>query len=89
MAEVKAKRMWALPGAEFIANAAAMMHGGSLETFTMPVPSYLIEHPKGLVLFDMGGGRFLLRRQWVRAGVGTSCWHQGWSGRQVMGLGAL
>ncbi len=47
MAEGKAKRMWALPGAEFTANAAAMMHGGSLETFQMPVPCYLIEHPKG------------------------------------------
>ena len=46
MAEGKAKRMWALPGAEFIANAAAMMHGDSLETFRMPVPSYLIEHSR-------------------------------------------
>ncbi|HKD67041.1 MAG TPA: N-acyl homoserine lactonase family protein [Candidatus Binataceae bacterium] len=54
MAEGKAKRMWALPGAEFIANAAAIMHGGSLETYAMPVPCYLIEHEKGLVLFDTG-----------------------------------
>jgi N-acyl homoserine lactone hydrolase len=54
MAEGKAKRMWALPGAEFIANAAAIMHGGSLETYAMPVPCYLIEHAKGLVLFDTG-----------------------------------
>lgn len=52
--EGKAKRMWALPGAEFIANAAAVMHGGSLENFAMPVPCYLIEHPRGLVLFDTG-----------------------------------
>jgi glyoxylase-like metal-dependent hydrolase (beta-lactamase superfamily II) len=54
MAEGKAKRMWALPGAEFIANAAAMMHGGSQDTFAMPVPCYLIEHSRGLVLFDTG-----------------------------------
>jgi len=54
MAEGKAKRMWALPGAEFTANAATMMHGGSLETFQMPVPCYLIEHSRGLVLFDTG-----------------------------------
>ena len=71
MAEGKAKRMWALPGAEFIANAAAMMHGGSLETFTMPVPSYLIEHSKGLVLFDIGCAFFHVWRQWVRSVVGT------------------
>src|SRR5260370_6334572 len=54
MAEGKVKRMWALPGAEFTANAATIMHGGSLETYQMPVPCYLIEHPKGLVLFDTG-----------------------------------
>jgi N-acyl homoserine lactone hydrolase len=54
MAEGKVKRMWALPGAEFTANAATIMHGGSLETYQMPVPCYLIEHPRGLVLFDTG-----------------------------------
>ena len=54
MAEGKAKRMWALPGAELTAPASLLMHGGSDELLQLPCPSFLIEHAKGLVLFDTG-----------------------------------
>lgn len=54
MADGKAKRMWALPGAEITAPRSLLMHGGSNDPVTLPCPSYLIEHPKGLVLFDTG-----------------------------------
>jgi glyoxylase-like metal-dependent hydrolase (beta-lactamase superfamily II) len=54
MAEGKAKKMWALPGAELTAPASLLMHGGGPELLQLPCPSFLIEHPKGLVLFDTG-----------------------------------
>lgn len=54
MAEGKAKRMWALPGAELTVPTALLMHGGDNTLVTVPCPAYLIEHPKGLVLFDTG-----------------------------------
>jgi len=54
MAEGKAKRMWALPGAELTVPTALLMHGGDATLVTVPCPAYLIEHPKGLVLFDTG-----------------------------------
>ena len=54
MAEAKVKRMWALPGAELTVPRSLLMHGGDQSLVTVPCPSYLIEHPKGLVLFDTG-----------------------------------
>jgi N-acyl homoserine lactone hydrolase len=54
MAEGKVKRMWALPNAEITAPKSLLMHGGSSDLVTLPCPAYLIEHPKGLVLFDTG-----------------------------------
>ena len=54
MAEGKARKMWALPGAELTAPASLLMHGGGPELLQLPCPSFLIEHPKGLVLFDTG-----------------------------------
>ena len=54
MAEGKAKRMWALPGAVFVVPQSSLMVGGSNEIIEVPVPSFLIEHPKGLVLYDTG-----------------------------------
>ncbi len=54
MAEAKVKRMWALPGAELTVPRSLLMHGGDPSLVTVPCPSYLIEHPKGLVLFDTG-----------------------------------
>jgi N-acyl homoserine lactone hydrolase len=54
MAEGKARRMWALPGAEITVPAWFLMQGGAADMVTVPCPCYLIEHPKGLVLFDTG-----------------------------------
>ncbi len=49
-----AKRMWALPAAEFVADQSMMVNGGESRPITIPCPAFLIEHPKGLVLFDTG-----------------------------------
>ncbi|MGH9108761.1 MAG: hypothetical protein ACRDY3_04710, partial [Acidimicrobiales bacterium] len=48
-----AKRLWALDSPTFTVEANTLMYGlaGRL---TIPLPAYLIEHPKGLVLFDTG-----------------------------------
>ena len=55
MAEGKAKKMWALPGAQLTAPQSLLMHGGDpTMMLDLPCPSFLIEHPKGLVLFDTG-----------------------------------
>src|SRR5713101_3996465 len=48
------RKMWALPGAELTAPASLLMHGGDATLLQLPCPSFLIEHPKGLVLFDTG-----------------------------------
>lgn len=59
MAEIRkptatAKRMWALPAAEFAVDNAMMVNGGESKQITIPSPAFLIEHPQGLVLFDTG-----------------------------------
>jgi N-acyl homoserine lactone hydrolase len=54
MADGKAKRMWALPNAEITVPKSLLMHGAPPDPITVPCPAYLIEHPKGLVLFDTG-----------------------------------
>ena len=54
MAESKARRMWALPGAQLSAPMSLLMQGGDDTMLDLPCPSFLIEHPKGLVLFDTG-----------------------------------
>lgn len=48
-----ARRMWALHGANIILDLGLLVPGqhGSL---TVPVPAFLIEHDRGLVLFDTG-----------------------------------
>lgn len=48
-----AKRLWALDSPTFTVDACTLMYGlqGRL---TIPLPAYLIEHPRGLVLFDTG-----------------------------------
>ncbi|OLT41669.1 MBL fold metallo-hydrolase [Saccharomonospora sp. CUA-673] len=53
MAIGTAKRMWALPGAEFTLDTGIMVVNGQGQV-TIPVPSFLIEHDRGLVLFDTG-----------------------------------
>ena len=54
MTDGKARRMWALPNAELTVPQALLMHGGAPDLVTIPCPAYLIEHEKGLVLFDTG-----------------------------------
>lgn len=48
-----ATRVWALDGATFTVDTSMVMVGGT-GTITIPAPSYLIEHPRGLILFDTG-----------------------------------
>src|SRR5437667_9831898 len=54
MADGKARKMWALPGADLTVPRSLLMHGADNSPVTVPCPSYLVEHPKGLVLFDTG-----------------------------------
>lgn len=46
-----AKRLWALDAPTLTLDSSILMVGASGEV-TVPMPAYLIEHPKGLVLFD-------------------------------------
>lgn len=48
-----ARRMWALDCPTLTVEANTLMYGLS-GMLTIPMPSFLIEHPKGLVLFDTG-----------------------------------
>lgn len=48
-----AKRLWALDSPTFTLDNAILMVGATGQS-TIPMPAYLIEHPKGLVLFDTG-----------------------------------
>jgi N-acyl homoserine lactone hydrolase len=55
MAKGKASKLIALPGATVTMKEADLMEGGRPEVeVDMPCPAYLIEHPKGLALFDTG-----------------------------------
>jgi glyoxylase-like metal-dependent hydrolase (beta-lactamase superfamily II) len=49
----EARKLWALDGATFTLDSGLLVVGGQGEV-TVPVPSFLIEHPRGLVLFDTG-----------------------------------
>lgn len=48
-----ARRMWALDSPTLTVEAVTLMYGLS-GTVTIPMPAFLIQHPKGLVLFDTG-----------------------------------
>jgi len=48
-----ARRLWALDSPTFTLDRGILMVGASGEV-TIPMPAYLIEHPRGLVLFDTG-----------------------------------
>ncbi|HEY9414950.1 MAG TPA: N-acyl homoserine lactonase family protein [Pseudonocardia sp.] len=48
-----ATRMWALDAPKLTVDKSLLMVGASGEC-TVPLPAFLIEHPKGLVLFDTG-----------------------------------
>jgi glyoxylase-like metal-dependent hydrolase (beta-lactamase superfamily II) len=45
--------MWALDCPTLTVDSATLMYGLS-DMVTIPMPSFLIEHPRGLVLFDTG-----------------------------------
>ncbi|HZP41782.1 MAG TPA: N-acyl homoserine lactonase family protein [Candidatus Binatia bacterium] len=47
-------RIFALPGADFTCPKELLYVGGGEELLTVPAPAFLIEHPRGLVLFDTG-----------------------------------
>lgn len=47
------KRLWGLDAATITVDRSLMMVGGS-GVVTIPMPAFLIEHPRGLVLFDTG-----------------------------------
>lgn len=51
--EGEATRLWALDGATFTLDSGILVVHAEGEV-TIPVPTFLIEHPKGLVLFDTG-----------------------------------
>ncbi|MGH7934587.1 MAG: N-acyl homoserine lactonase family protein [Candidatus Binataceae bacterium] len=54
MSQATANKLIALTGATFTMNESQLMIGGSDKDIDIPIPSFLIEHPKGLVLFDSG-----------------------------------
>jgi N-acyl homoserine lactone hydrolase len=55
MSEVTASKLIALTGATISVMEGQMMMGGRPDkVIDIPIPSFLIEHPKGLVLFDTG-----------------------------------
>ncbi len=49
-----ATRMWALTGATFTVPRNILVASLDTTPVTIPVPTYLIEHERGLVLFDTG-----------------------------------
>ncbi|MDL5160525.1 N-acyl homoserine lactonase family protein [Actinomycetospora termitidis] len=49
-----ARRLWALDGARLTMDRAEMLDGVAPGPVTLVVPSFLIEHDHGLVLFDTG-----------------------------------
>lgn len=53
MSHPTVKRLWALDSPTFTLDNAILMVGAT-GTATVPMPAYLIEHSKGLVLFDTG-----------------------------------
>lgn len=54
MSQVEASRLVAMPGATVTMRESELMVGGGDRMIEMPVPTFVIEHPKGLVLFDTG-----------------------------------
>jgi glyoxylase-like metal-dependent hydrolase (beta-lactamase superfamily II) len=49
-----ATQMWALDGPTLTMDKALLMVGQASEQVTTPCPAFLIEHPRGLVMFDTG-----------------------------------
>src|SRR5271154_3786461 len=51
---VAVRRLIAMDGAMLTMRESELMVGGTDRPIDLPVPTFLIEHPKGLVLFDTG-----------------------------------
>ncbi|WP_342244630.1 N-acyl homoserine lactonase family protein [Pseudomonas sp. OTU5201] len=56
-------RLFAFTCGWFQAPMSFFLDGGEKEVVKSPVPAYLIDHPKGLALFDTGLGRRFLREK--------------------------
>jgi N-acyl homoserine lactone hydrolase len=54
MSAATATQMWALEGPTLTLDKALLMVGQASEEITTPCPAFLIDHPRGLVLFDAG-----------------------------------
>ena len=54
MTNGRIRKMWALPGAQLSAPRSLLVQGGDATMVKLPCPSFLMEHSKGLVLFDTG-----------------------------------
>jgi N-acyl homoserine lactone hydrolase len=54
-------RLFAFTCGWFQASVGFFLEGGESNVIRSPVPSYLIDHPKGLALFDTGLGRRFIR----------------------------
>ena len=59
-------RLFAFTCGWFQAPMGFFLDGGEKDIVRSPVPAYLIEHPKGLALFDTGLGRRFLRDKGFR-----------------------
>jgi N-acyl homoserine lactone hydrolase len=54
MSRATANKLIALTGATISMMESQLMMGGRDVVLDIPIPSFLVEHPKGLVLFDTG-----------------------------------
>lgn len=54
MKQTEVDKLVAMPGATVSMKESELMVGGGDRMIELPVPTFLIEHPKGLVLFDTG-----------------------------------
>ncbi|MDH4565169.1 N-acyl homoserine lactonase family protein [Pseudomonas sp. BN414] len=61
-------RLFAFTCGWFQAPMGFFLEGGEKEVVRSPVPAYLIEHPKGLALFDTGLGRRFMREKGFQLG---------------------
>jgi len=66
-------KLYAMTCGTLTGAMANMMEGGEGEV-TLPIPSYLIEHPKGTVLFDSGMHPDCQRDPTARAGARIGAW---------------
>src|SRR4051812_8833612 len=61
-------RLFAFTCGWFQAPMGFFLDGGEKEVVRSPVPAYLIQHPKGLALFDTGLGRRFIQEKGFKLG---------------------